>query len=130
MRVAIPLFGERVAPRFECASSALVADVDSTGVHGRQTYPLVGLPVPAKLQLLRSLGVEVLVCGGMSGFYARRLQRGGVRLYTNVMGTAEAALNELAAGNLRQGWREPGGPRRFRGGRPRQGPGFGFGGRA
>jgi len=129
MRVAIPLFADRVAPRFECAASAMVADVDSATVRGYQTYPLVGLSLPARLQLLRSLGVQVLICGGMSGFVARQLEAAGVRLYANVMGTAEAALNELAAGGLRQGWRERGGPRRFRGGWLRQGSGPGFGGR-
>ena len=114
MKVAIPLFGQRVAPRFECASAFLVAEIDSGGVVARQTYPLLHPSLPVRLRLLHSLGVEAVICGGISGFVARQFQAAGIRLFANVMGDAESALDLFVRGNLQQGWRQAGRARRFR----------------
>ena len=119
MKAAIPLFGERVAPRLECAATLLVAEVDAGKVLERQTYPL-STPSPQLLvQLLASLGVRAAICGGINGFLARHLQAAGIGVLANVMGDAESALEMFASGTLRQGWRQGPGSRRFR----RRGPG-------
>jgi len=126
LKVAVPVFGNRVAPRLECAGLLLVADIRDGQMAERKSYPVWEPSPHALLGALLSLGMEAVICGGISGFMARRLQAAGIKVYANVMGDADAALDMFAKGELREGWRQIAGPRRFRRGASRwqSGPPF------
>jgi len=114
LKVAVPAFGNRVAPRLECAGLLLVADIRDGQMAERKSYPLWQPSLHALLGLLLSLGVEVVICGGISGFMARHLQAAGIKVFANIMGDVNSALGMFAKGDLRQGWRQIAGPRRSR----------------
>ena len=50
--------------------------------------------------LLKSLGAEALICGGIGGGAQVALAQAGIRLYGGVSGKADAAVIALLAGNL------------------------------
>ena len=102
MKVAVPLFGTLVSPRFDCGAELLVAEVDGGSVTtGRQTAETATNPLQ-RVAHLRQLGVDVVVCGGITGFVHRQLEANGIRVIPWISGEAGDALDALARGDLPQ----------------------------
>ncbi len=55
----------------------------------------------ALANLLTSLGVNVLICGGIGGGAKIALSEAGIKLYGGVSGSADEAVNALLADNLK-----------------------------
>lgn len=100
MKVAIPKFNSRVSPRYEFAPKVLVATVDDGKVVDREEYPLNDLDPMRKSALLKEQGVNVLICGGINGFFVRLLMGNGIEVICMVSGEAEEVLNHFIDGNL------------------------------
>jgi predicted Fe-Mo cluster-binding NifX family protein len=114
MKIAIPLFGSRVSPRFGCEPEILVVDVEARKEVNRRTFSTMGLGIPQQISLLSSLGVDTLICGGIDIFCLRSLSARGFEIIPGVIGEADEALNYFLSGKLREGQCIRGG-RRFRG---------------
>lgn len=67
--------------------SAKVVDTNGSG-HG------------ALAGVLKDLGVDTLICGGIGGGAQMALAEAGIKLYGGVSGDADTAVNELIAGSL------------------------------
>jgi len=113
MRVAIPLFGSRVSPRFGCEPEILIVDIEERKEINRRTFSTIGLGIPQRISLLSSLGVDTLICGGIDIFCLRSLSVRGFQIIPSVIGEADEALNYFLSGKLREGQCIRGG-RRFR----------------
>ena len=100
MKVAIPKFNSRVSPRFEFAPKVLVVTVDDGKVVDREEYSLNDLDPMRKSALLKEQGVNVLICGGINGFFVRLLMGNGIEVICMVSGEAEEVLNHFIDGNL------------------------------
>ena len=68
-------------------TNARVVDTDGSG-HG------------ALADFLKSLGVEVLICGGIGGGARMALLSAGIEIFGGVSGSADEAVNAYLAGNL------------------------------
>jgi len=78
MVVAIPLFHQRVAPRFDCASTFLLTEVDAVGMLTQRQIRLHAAPVAERVEVLSGLGVDALICGGIDTGAAELLRRRGI----------------------------------------------------
>jgi predicted Fe-Mo cluster-binding NifX family protein len=114
MRIAIPLFGSRVSPRFGCEPEILIVDIEERKEINRQTFSTMGLEIPQQISLLSSLGVDTLICGGIDIFSRRSLSGKGFQIIPGVIGEADEVLKYFLLGKLREGQCVRGG-RRFRG---------------
>jgi predicted Fe-Mo cluster-binding NifX family protein len=114
MKIAIPLFGSRVSPRFGCESEILIVDIEERKEINRRKFAAMGLGIPQRISLLSSLGVDTLICGGIDIFCLRSLSARGFEIIPGVIGEADEALNYFLSGKLREGQCIRGG-RRFRG---------------
>ncbi|MFW6108505.1 MAG: NifB/NifX family molybdenum-iron cluster-binding protein [bacterium] len=122
MKVAVPVFGTRVSPRFDCGTGLLVADVADGTVTRSEHLPDATSNPLLRIARLRELGVEAVVCGAVTGFVRRHLVANGIEVYPWVFCEAGEALEALARGELSAG--APAGMRRGRGsGRRRRGRG-------
>ncbi len=100
MKIAIPMFTTRVSPRFDFASKILIAAIADRKVIERQEFSLINLNPIRRNSLLCELGVNVLICGGISTF-ARRLAVGnGIDVIPMVQGEIEEVLNLFMGGDL------------------------------
>ncbi len=70
MRIAVPVFGEDVAPRFCFAREMLVVDLEGDRETGRRFVMFGTGSWTQRIRLLEDLGVDLLLCGGFN----RRLQ--------------------------------------------------------
>ena len=100
MKIAIPMFTNRVSPRFDFASKVLIAAIADKKVVERQEFSLINLNPIRRSSLLSELGVNILICGGISAF-ARRLAVGnGIDVIPMVQGEIEEVLNLFIRGDL------------------------------
>ena len=101
MKIAIPLFNERVSPRFDCARSFLLAVAENGRAVKREEIPAALWSPLERVERLRELGVDTLICGGIDEASSRRLILHDIKLYSWVTGLAEEALQSLLKGGLK-----------------------------
>ena len=117
MKIAIPLFGSRVSPRFGCESEILVVEVEENKETNRQTFSTTGLGISQRISLLSSLFVNILICGGIDIFCLHSISAKGFKVIPGVIGEADEVLEYFLSGKLQEGQCVRGRGRRFRGGR-------------
>lgn len=108
LRVLIPLFKDEVAPRFDLAAEALLADVthDGDGDMGEIKTEDFLLPHPSAdglCDLILRKDVDVLICGGIEEEYYHYLRWKRVEVLDNVAGPARDVLERYALGTLQSG---------------------------
>jgi len=100
IKVAIPLFNNRVSPRFEFAPTLLVATIENDHVLEKKELNLQSYDLLQRSSLLRKMGIDILICGGIQGFITRSLSLTNVQVIAPVAGEAEAVLQLFLEKNL------------------------------
>jgi predicted Fe-Mo cluster-binding NifX family protein len=103
MTVAVPLFGSRVSPRFDCAPAVLLATVEQGKVIRRETIPIAERNPLARIGWLCQQQAGIVICGGISGFSIRLLTDRGIQVIPWVWGDVDDALQLFASGRLQSG---------------------------
>ena len=116
VRVAIPVWSERVSPVFDTAEQLMVLDVDDGRETGRSVALLEGIGADSRPRWLSDLGVDVLVCGAISQPLEAMVSAQGVRVVPQVCGPVEQVVQAFLVGQLgRPEFLMPGCCRRRRG---------------
>ncbi len=92
MKIAIPLFGTRVAPRLDMAQELMLIAVEDGVPAERQTMAIANWPPAGRPERLTDLGVRGVICGALCRRDATRLDELGITVYGFVTGEAEDAL--------------------------------------
>jgi len=100
MKIAVPLYGTRVSPRLDCAPMLWLANISGGRVTGVADVVNVTSNPLQQAAWLRSLGVQAVVCGAITGFALRHLTANGIATYPWVSGEAGDVLQKLASGEL------------------------------
>jgi hypothetical protein len=136
MRIALPIHEGKISPVFDWARRLLVVDRVAPGSfakatrRGRPAAPsprnngereaarreieLDDLAPALRARRLAELGVETLLCGGISAPLAALVEAQGVKVIAGLVGEADAVLDAFFAGGLSDpgfampGWRCPG----------------------
>ena len=105
-RLAVPLFGEDVAPRFCAAREVLLSDwtPGSLGQADSISTPwragLAGEGWQDRLQSVRILGATVLLCGGFNRRYRPLAEQLGLRVESGLIGRAADLFRAFAEHDL------------------------------
>ena len=92
MKVAIPLFKDRVSPHFSTAPEALLVQTEGGRVRATWKIDLARLsPMERRVKFL-GLGIEALFCGGIDETSRSCFERQGIRVEDNRMGNAMEIL--------------------------------------
>ncbi len=127
-RVAIPLYGNEVAPRFCFARHMLLAEVAEDEVASRRTMDVSDSGWRARLAMLNDERVSLLLCGGFNRRYLTLAEGFGIFVSWGHAGPADPLLAQLCAGTLPRPTVHCGhNPGRRRGRGPGRGPGRGSG---
>ncbi|MFH0814463.1 MAG: NifB/NifX family molybdenum-iron cluster-binding protein [Pseudomonadota bacterium] len=100
MKIAIPLFNNRVSPRFDFAPSLLVAAIENNQIRERKEIALKGFNLFQRCSILKDLGVNTLICGGIQDFLTRSLDFTSVKVISPISGDAEEVLQRFLQGTL------------------------------
>ena len=100
VRVAVPLFGDEVAPRFCFAELFLVADVSVGSVGPLHRLSMGDASWPQRLAQLGAAGVTVMLCGGFNRRFHPLATRYGIEVIWGLFGSAERLLQAFGDGGL------------------------------
>lgn len=100
MKVAIPHFGEDVAPCFEYSASIAIFTVRGTTVVGQMEFTLQSGEAFDRVRLLRDQNVATLICGGVQESFENLLQASGIRVISWVTGDVRKLLELFMRGEL------------------------------
>jgi len=92
MKVAIPLFKDRVSPHFSTAPEALLVQTENGRVCATWRIDLAHLsPTERRIKFL-GLGIDELFCGGIDEATRCWFEKQGIRVEDNRMGNAMEML--------------------------------------
>lgn len=100
MKVAIPSFGARVSPRFDCAQSFLLVMLHQGAPSEREQLSAADWTPYDRINKMVELGVDTVVCGGIDCWSAESLESAGITLYAHAAGEIEDVLPALLRGEL------------------------------
>lgn len=97
MKIAVPLFKDRVSvsPHFGASSTVLLVETNGTTVCREATWEVKGEGPMEMARLLADLGVEQLICGGIQHHHKEWLIRKGIKVMDNQRGLAKEAVQKL-----------------------------------
>jgi len=103
MKIAIPIFGNRISPRFDFSPAMWIIEVEGKEVVRQEKLPTANLNLPQRLEQITSNGVNQLICGGIDGFCQTQLGSRGIDVVQDIIGDAEIAFDLFMRGSLRPG---------------------------
>lgn len=99
-RIAIPVFGTRVSPRFDFAQRALIIDVRDQKVESCREVSFDICPIFNRLSFLLQQGVQVLLCGGIRRCDYFALADAGLTVFPGLVGEVDELMEMFFNGNL------------------------------
>ena len=103
MKIAIPVFKTRVSPNFDHAQTALLIGIDKGSVATMNELSLGPVEPQMRATQIKNLGVDVVICGGVSNFLQNLLQEQNIRVIPWITGEAQKALELFMQGSLEPG---------------------------
>lgn len=100
MRIAVTYENGEIFQHFGHTESFKVYDVEDGKVVSSQVVSTNGSGHGALAEVLHTLQVDTLICGGIGGGAQQALASVGIRLFGGVSGNADEAVNALISGNL------------------------------
>ena len=104
MKIAIPLFGNRISPRFDFSPELWIITVEYGQVVDQERLLVENLNLLQRLDQLTSHKVNQVICGGIDGLSRNQLGSRGIDVVQDVIGDAEAVFDLFMRGRLRPGF--------------------------
>ena len=102
MKIAMPVCGNRLSTVFDTADELLMVETGPGVVPEQSRARWKADTVIARTVHIKESGVQVLICGALSGSVARMLNAAGIRVIPFIRGTVdevlEAFCNETLSG--------------------------------
>ena len=98
MIIAIPIYGDRVMPRFGCTREVMVVTVEAGTVCATKRLTAA---MPDLQPLLADEHVTILICGGIHPRFQQRLQQQHVEIVWGVVGDWRDVVQAYLDGTLR-----------------------------
>jgi predicted Fe-Mo cluster-binding NifX family protein len=103
MKIAIPIFGNRISPRFDFSPEMWVIEVERGEVVKEERLSAANLNLPQRLEQVSSNGVDKVICGGIDPFSRNQLGSRGIDVVQDIIGDAEIVIDLFMRGRLRPG---------------------------
>ncbi len=100
MKIAVTYENGQVFQHFGHTEQFKLYTIENNAVASAEVVSTNGQGHGALAMVLKNLGANALICGGIGGGARMALQEAGVALYAGVSGEADAAVEALLAGTL------------------------------
>lgn len=100
MKVAVTYENGEIFQHFGHTAQFKIYEIQAGKIVSAAVQSTQGSGHSALAGLLRSLGVDTLICGGIGGGAQQALAQAGIQLYGGVSGSADKAVEALLAGAL------------------------------
>ena len=116
MRVAIPVWDDRISPVLDVAQQVLFVDLEQGKVQNRNTVYLGNKNLTERAEIFKQNEVTEVLCGAISEFFFKVLDNQDINVLPWVTGTVDDILDALASGHIDDScFRMPGCRRRNQG---------------
>ena len=112
VKIAIPRFGEAVAPCFEYSATIAIFDVEDGKVVSQRDFTLQSQQEFDRVRLLRDQGVNILICGGVQDRFEDVINGLGIQVISWVSGSVDELIDSYLRGKLTPGTGRLGNPDR------------------
>ncbi len=114
MKIAIPIYENRISPRFDFSPEMWIVEVEKGEVVGQEKFSTADLNLAQRLEQVTSNRVDKLICGGIDSFSRNQLGNRGIDVVQDIIGDAGMVIDLLTKGKFRPGlWCERRRGRRF-----------------
>lgn len=100
MRIAIPIWGDKVSPLLDTASRLLVVELGDAGETSRYQILLDEDNISRRSLRIGSLNIDTLICGAVSRPFFRMLISYGLEIIPDISGDPENILQAYLKGNI------------------------------
>ncbi len=122
MRIAIPVWGNRISPVLDVAREILLVDFDQQSEINRLKLPIERDPISERAISLKRNGVDDVLCGAVSDMFMNLLVNQKIKVHPWLIGDVEDVLKAFIADRLSEPcYRMPGCCGQGRGYRRRRG---------
>jgi predicted Fe-Mo cluster-binding NifX family protein len=100
MKIAIPVWEDKVSPVFDTALRLLVVEIEGKKEASRFIYYIGEEDLTRKCQRIRILDLDILICGAVSQYFLHMLKASGLEVIQQISGLAEEVLDAYLNGNI------------------------------
>jgi predicted Fe-Mo cluster-binding NifX family protein len=100
MKIAVPVFGDRVSPRFDYAPEFLLVSVTEKGLGRPERLRTLDWTSRRRVRLLFDQGVEAVICGAIDRCTEETLRHAGVAVHGWQTGGIDDVMQRIEAGEL------------------------------
>ena len=98
MRIAIPIFHNRISPILDTCTRLMVVDYEDAIVTRKKEIALEFCSQLERLEILKKLNPDAVICCGVSDVFDKMLRSAGIRLISGIAGdvdqVVEAFMND------------------------------------
>ena len=102
MKIAIPIWDDCVSSVFDFTHRLLLVDIENDSEVSRSEISLVPEPSPQRATRLKTLGVDILICGAISRSLAIQISASGIEVLPYVVGQVDEVLKAYLVDQLAQ----------------------------
>ena len=102
MRIAVPIWEDKVSPVLDTASRLLIVDIKDRKTDASFETQLEDQDYPQRCLRIQGMGVDVLICGAVSRPFLRMLMASGMEIIPGVSGNPDDVLAAYLSGTLHQ----------------------------
>ena len=103
MKVAIPIWDERVSPVMDTACRVLVAEIDGDREISRTIVDIPQADIHHRAGFLSRLGIDVLICGAISQQFEQIIAASGIETHPWYCGYGNEIVAAYSNGTLENG---------------------------
>ena len=100
MLVALTVWQGRISPLFDATRTVLVVRVEDSKIAGKHYESFEGDTPFSRVSKLENLGVDILICGGISDDFAKLIEARGIQIIPFISGQVKKVLSTYMAGRL------------------------------
>lgn len=104
MKVAVPLFGTRVSPRWSYSEKTLLVQLAGDREVSRKIVDTTGMSEEERLSQLVDMEIDLFVCGAMEEEFVLIADSYGIKVVHDVAAEADEMIAALKGGRLHRGY--------------------------
>ena len=92
MRIAVPIWQDKVSPLLDAASRLLIVETEDKRESSRFETVFDEVSISRRCQRIQGLKVDVLICGALSRSFSMMLKGAGIHIISGIFGPLEEIL--------------------------------------
>jgi predicted Fe-Mo cluster-binding NifX family protein len=100
MKIAVPIWEDKVSPVFDTALSLLIVDYENQHEASRIAYHIGEEDLLWKCRRIKDLAPDIIICGAVSHIFLNMLRGEGLNVIEHVSGRMEEVLEAYYKGDI------------------------------